>query len=66
MEHEFDMQNERTIFLLQPLTVAAKEWIAEHLDDENVKMHVGDAVVVEHRYIADIVTGLRDDGLTSL
>lgn len=56
------VQNEGSIFLLRPLTDAGREWIAEHIP-EDAQMF-GDAVVVEHRYINNIVTGAQRDGLT--
>lgn len=58
---DFSVQNEFTIFLLHPLTAAAREWIAEHISDDAQRF--GDAVVVEHRYIGDIIDGIKGDGL---
>jgi hypothetical protein len=48
--------------LLLPITEAATEWADEHLPED--AMHFGNAVVVEHRFIRDIVDGFTDDGLT--
>jgi hypothetical protein len=50
-----------TIFLLQPLTPAANSWVDEHLPQDHLTF--AGAVVVEHRYIADIVRGATADGL---
>jgi hypothetical protein len=61
---DFEVHNEGSIFLLQPLTPPAQEWIAEHLPENHTAF--GSAVVVEHRYIADIVQGIRADGLEVL
>jgi hypothetical protein len=58
---DFTVQNEGTIFLLQPLTVAAREWINDNLPEQ--RLVYGTAVVVEHRYIQDIVQGIINDGL---
>lgn len=60
IEADFRVQNEGSIFLLHVLTPAAKDWVAEHIGD---CQWFGCAVVVEHRYIADIVNGIRNDGL---
>ena len=52
---------EGTIFLFEPLTVAAKHWI-----DENVQpdaQWVANALVVEWRYAAELAAGMRADGL---
>lgn len=58
---DFYVQNEGTIFLFHPKTEAAKEWISEHIPEDAQRW--GDAVAVEHRYIADIVEGIQADGL---
>ena len=58
---DFSVHNHGTIFLLRPHTERAHNWISEHIShDANV---FGDAVVVEHRFIADVVSGIRTDGL---
>jgi hypothetical protein len=52
---------EGTIFLFEPLTVAAKQWI-----DENVQPNAqwfGNALVVEHRYAAGLAAAMREAGL---
>jgi predicted thioesterase len=51
-----------TVYLLHPLTDAAREWVAEHLPED--AMRLGNAIAVEHRYIGDIVDGARNDGLS--
>ena len=59
---DFLLNDEGTIFLLTPVTEAATEWADEHLPED--AMHFGDAIVVEHRFIRDIVFGFTTDGLT--
>ena len=51
-----------SVYLLQPNTDAARDWIREHISDE--AQTLGESVAVEHRYIGDIIEGIRDDGLT--
>jgi hypothetical protein len=58
---DFVVENHGSIFLLQPLSPSAKSWIEEFLPEDH--MSFGSAVVVEHRYIQDIVEGIRNDGL---
>ena len=58
---DFSVENHFTIFLLRPLTPAAESWIDEHIPED--AQHFGNAVVVEHRYISDIVEGICNDGL---
>ncbi|MCX7177946.1 MAG: hypothetical protein NTX56_03980 [Proteobacteria bacterium] len=59
---DMTVQDHGTLFLLTPNTAAAKVWI-----DENVQEGArwwGKALVVEHRYIGDVVNGAINDGLT--
>jgi hypothetical protein len=58
---DFQVQNHGSIFLLEPITNAAVAWIDEHLPSDH--MLFGACVVVEHRYIADIVEGAVAAGL---
>lgn len=58
---DFSVRNEGSIFLLTPNTPSAREWITAHIPDD--AQILGIAVVVEHRYIADIVAGIQSDGL---
>jgi hypothetical protein len=60
-EMDFTVTNHGTIFLLEPHTDAGIAWVAEHLPAEALTF--GDAVVVEHRFIRDIVVGIQADGL---
>lgn len=62
MPADFTVQNEGSIFLLRPLTEAARDWVAEHIPAD--AQTFGDAIVIEHRYIGDIVDGAQRDGLT--
>ena len=50
-----------TIFLFRRLTAAAQAWVADHLPADALQF--GAAVVVEHRYIADIVMAATIAGL---
>lgn len=59
---DLSVQNEGTIFLLTPISDAGREWIAEKLCTEDA-LWFGGALCVEHRFIADIVTGAQEDGL---
>lgn len=59
---DFSVENHSSIFLLTPNSEAATEWVDDNIDSE--AMRWGNAVVVEHRYIRDIVDGLIEDGFT--
>ncbi len=60
---DFVVENYGSIFLLKPQTGPAISWIAEHIGQENGYQPYFPTVVVEHRYIADIVEGIQNDGL---
>jgi hypothetical protein len=61
---DFTVQNHGSIFLLCPQTEAATEWARKHIGGENgFQPYWPGAVVVEHRYITDIVEGIKSDGL---
>jgi hypothetical protein len=60
-EPDFEVENHGTIYLLRPKTDAARTWIEENIGED--AQTFGEAVVVEHRYIADIVAGIREEGL---
>jgi hypothetical protein len=49
--------NEGSIVLFEPLTSAAQDWWASHVDSE--AQTFGNAYAVEHRYAGDIVEGIK-------
>lgn len=49
--------------MLRPNTDAGKDWLREHIQAEQYQMF-GEAIAVEHRYVANIVVAFTDDGLT--
>lgn len=57
---KLEIQNEGTIVLLRPLDMEAEEWCDEHLDPD--RQSFGRAIVVEPRYVADILEGFKADG----
>ena len=62
-EHDFSLADHGTIAILTPLTAAGREWREEHLPSD--AMTWGQCgVVIEHRYVSDIVNGIVNDGLT--
>jgi len=60
---DFLVENHGSIFLLKPRTPSATSWVEEHIGRENGYQPYYPTVVVEHRYIADIVAGIQNDGL---
>jgi hypothetical protein len=61
MQIDFEVSGGGSVYLLHPLTRAARAWVSEHLP-EDATWFCG-AVVVEHRYIGPIVGGAIGDGL---
>ena len=59
---DFVITDHGTIVLLTPLTPAAEEWVDQHIGDD-AQLWGSNSIVVEPRYIADIVEGIRNDGL---
>lgn len=57
---DFSFNNHGSVWLLYPKTDAGRAWIEERLPNAEVFCR---AVVVEHRYVDDIVAGIRNDGL---
>ena len=60
---DFSVEGGGSVFLLRPLSPAAVDWIDEHIGPGNGYRPYYPTVVVEHRYICDIVEGIRNDGL---
>ena len=62
---DFDLDDEGSFFLLTPRTEEAQDWVEDCLsDDPNDVQYYGRSVVIEHRYVEDIVDAILLDGLT--
>ena len=59
---DFNLINGGSVFLLIPNTEEANAWVADNLPAELLTL--GNGIAVEHRYIAEIVAGIQNDGLT--
>jgi hypothetical protein len=57
---DIQVENHGSLFLLRPVSAEGREWLDEHVAWEQ---SFGDAIVVEPRYVRDIVQGAIDDGL---
>jgi hypothetical protein len=72
-EVDFEVQNHGSLFVLHPQNDAAREWIDIHVygtdadgGTETVEQNVqwwGGGVVIEPRYLPDIIEGIEADGL---
>ena len=50
-----------TIFLVTPCSKQAHSWLGENISDD--AQWLGGGVVVENRYVAALLAGIRRDGL---
>ncbi|MFN6965182.1 MAG: hypothetical protein ACK4S4_15660 [Pyrinomonadaceae bacterium] len=61
---DFDLYDDGSVMMLTPRTDAAREWVDEFIGEDNGFQPFYPKVIVERRYIGDIVRGLIADGLT--
>ncbi len=59
---DFEVSCHSSIYIFTPLTLSAREWVAEFLPEDAQQWASG--TVVEHRFIADIIQGAQRDGLS--
>jgi hypothetical protein len=59
---DFEVIGGPSVYLLRPMNDGARSWAEEHLPEDRTTW--GGAIAVEHRYIDDIVAGIRGDGMT--
>lgn len=60
---DFELQNHGSIFLLIPQSISARVWIEDHIGRENGYQPSYPTLIIEHRYVSNIVDGIRNDGL---
>jgi hypothetical protein len=60
---DLSVANHGSIFILTPHTDAGRDWVDEHIPLGSPGWGK-DGIVVEHRYIGDIVAGAQSDGLS--
>lgn len=57
---DYTVENHGSIYLLRPVNDQARQNLDEHTGDE--AQFFGDALVVEHRYIAPLCKQLQQEG----
>lgn len=62
--HDFALQDEGAIYLLSPHSAAARSWVEENIGQHNGYQPFWPTVVVEHRYIVEILDGIQRNGLS--
>ena len=61
LDADFVLKYDRSISLLVPLTTEASAWIEDRVSED--RTYFGLALVIEHRYLADLVHGIEAEGL---
>lgn len=59
--HGFHVTCEGSIYLIQPLDAHAQLWLRDNVGLDEAQFF-GGALVVEHRYIVDLLDGIFDAG----
>ena len=49
-----------SVYLIKPLTEQCKVWLGENVSED--AMYLGNSLAVEHRYVDNLVMGLRESG----
>jgi len=62
MSADVQLIRQSTIFLLEPLTAAARVWVEAHIPADVTRF--GSAIMVEDRRIADTMSGIAIAGLS--
>jgi hypothetical protein len=61
----FRIENHTSIILIVPLCSSAREWLDKNLGRDNGFQPYWPTAIVEPRYLAQIVAGIRRDGLVA-
>jgi hypothetical protein len=61
---DFSVRSEGTIWLFTPLSPAALQFLSEHIQED--AQYFGDSLAVEHRFVYDLLIGLREHGLKAV
>ncbi len=62
---DFTVLNGGSVFVLTPVSDAGKAWAEEKIQQNDETQYWGNGgIVVEHRYICDIIDGIKADDLT--
>ena len=61
---DFVIRDERTIWIFSPQTPAALQFLSKHIRED--AQYFGNSLMVEHRYVYDLLIGLREHGLRAV
>lgn len=60
---DFSVHNGGSVFILRAHSDECQQWMDDHVGNDETQ-HFGGGIVVEHRYIQDIINGLESEGFT--
>jgi len=61
---DFVVRDQGTIWLFTPLTPAALQFLSDHIRED--AQYFGPSLAVEHRYVYDLLIGLRERGFKTV
>ena len=56
------MGQPKTVYLIVPKTDKARKWLSKNTDPESKWLSGG--LAVEHRFLSELLEGMKDSGLT--
>ena len=62
LKEEFEIKEDANMYLVEPITQTAQEWVKENVPLEPWQMY-GPSFVVDHHFIDDLFDGMIEDGL---
>ena len=64
MSVDLCVENHGSIVLLRPISPAAREWVETNIGQDNGYQPYWPTVLMEPRYVMDVVNGAVSDGLS--
>jgi hypothetical protein len=61
----FRIEHHSSIILIVPLCSSGRDWLDEHIGKNNGIQIMWPTAIVEPRYLAQIIAGIRRDGLVA-
>ena len=62
---DFRVENHGSIILIVPLGASGRDWLDRHLGKDNGYQPYWPTAIVEPRYLAQIIAGIRREGLVA-
>lgn len=59
------IENHGSLYLLRPLSPEARSWFEENVPEGDKVQYFGGALVVEPRFVGDVLVGIRGEGMVA-